>query len=60
MHAELNNIYPVLDTMKADGAPAAILGVLMNMPFKWLILPLFIFVGLLNLNLPNNEKTISY
>ncbi len=45
MHAELNNIYPVLDTMKADGAPAAILGVLMNMPLKWVILPLFIFVG---------------
>jgi len=45
MHAELNNIYPVLDTMKADGAPAAILGVLMNMPLKWIILPLFILVG---------------
>ena len=45
MHAELNNIYPVLDTMKADGAPAAIIGVLMNMPLSALILPLFVFVG---------------
>lgn len=45
MYAELNGVYPVLDTMKADGAPAAILGYLMNLPMSGLILPLFIFVG---------------
>lgn len=45
MHAELNNIYPVLETMKSQSPSAAILGFLMNMPLKWIILPLFIFVG---------------
>ena len=45
MYAELNNVYPVLDTIKASGESAAILGVLMQLPLKWLILPLFIFVG---------------
>lgn len=45
MYAELNNIYPVLDTIKADGTSAAIVGVLMNMPLTWIILPLFIFIG---------------
>lgn len=45
LHAQLNNLYPVLDVIKNQNASAAILGVLMNMPLKWLILPLFIFVG---------------
>ncbi len=45
MYAELNNLFPVLDTMKDEGAPAAILGVLMQLPMEWLILPLFVFVG---------------
>jgi len=45
MYAELNNIFPVLETMKADGAPAAILGVLMELPLKSIILPLFVLVG---------------
>ena len=45
LYAELNELYPVLETMKADGAPAAILGYLMTMPLSWLILPIFIFVG---------------
>ena len=45
MHAELNNIYPVLTTIKEQSASAAILGVLSQMPLWWLVLPLFIFVG---------------
>ena len=45
MHAELNGLFPVLDTMKNQSPSAAILGVLMGMPLKWLILPLFVFVG---------------
>ncbi|SDO68141.1 BCCT family transporter [Desulforhopalus singaporensis] len=45
MYAELHDLFPVLETMKTQGAPAAILGVLMQMPLKSLILPLFIFVG---------------
>lgn len=45
MHMELNNIYPVLATMKEQSASAAILGVLHQLPLWWLMLPLFIFVG---------------
>jgi BCCT family betaine/carnitine transporter len=45
MHAELNNLYPVLDTMKDQSASAAILGVLSQFKMQWLIMPLFIFVG---------------
>jgi len=45
MHAELNELYPVLETIKEEGAPVAILGVLLQLPMEWLILPLFVFVG---------------
>ncbi len=45
LHAELNNLYPVLDTMKEQSPSAAILGVLSTLPLWWLIFPLFIFVG---------------
>lgn len=45
LYSELNGLYPVLDTMKNESPSAAILGVLMQMPLAWLILPLFIFVG---------------
>lgn len=45
MHAELNDIFPVIEVMKNQSPSAAIIGVLMQMPMKWLILPLFIFVG---------------
>ncbi|WP_426417502.1 BCCT family transporter [Aestuariirhabdus sp. LZHN29] len=45
MYAEMNDVFPVLQTMKDDGAPAAILGVLLQLPMEWLVLPLFVFVG---------------
>lgn len=45
MHAQLNDLYPVLDTMKDQSPSAAILGVLSQLPLWWLIFPLFIFVG---------------
>jgi BCCT family betaine/carnitine transporter len=45
MYSELNGLYPMLDTIKNESASAAILGVLMQMPLNWLILPLFILVG---------------
>jgi BCCT family betaine/carnitine transporter len=45
MHSELNGLYPMLDTIKNESASAAILGLLMQMPLNWVILPLFILVG---------------
>ncbi len=45
MYMELNNIFPVLETMKDQSASAAILGVIHQLPLWWLMLPLFIFVG---------------
>lgn len=45
MYSELNGLYPMLDTIKNESASAAILGVLMQLPLDWLILPLFILVG---------------
>ncbi|MBS7663273.1 BCCT family transporter [Pseudomonas lalucatii] len=45
MHAEMNGLFPVLETMKNESPAAAILGVLMQMPMEWLLLPLFVFVG---------------
>ncbi|MDO6565275.1 BCCT family transporter [Amphritea sp. 1_MG-2023] len=45
MYAELNGLYPVIDTIKDESASVAILGVLMQLPLEWLILPLFILVG---------------
>lgn len=45
MYMELNNLYPVVDTIKEHSPSAAILGVLHQLPLGWLILPLFIFVG---------------
>ena len=43
--SELNGVFPFLDTMKNASPSAAILGVLMQLPLEWLILPLFILVG---------------
>lgn len=45
IYAELNGLYPVLDTIKNESASAAILGVMMQLPLEWLVLPLFILVG---------------
>ncbi len=45
MHMELNNLYPVLETIKSQSPSAAILGVLHELGLWWIILPLFIFVG---------------
>ncbi len=45
MHAQLNDIYPVIEVMNTQSPSAAIIGVLMQMPMKWVILALFIFVG---------------
>lgn len=45
INAEINGLYPVLDTIDEQGPAAAILGVLMQLPVQWLVLPLFVFVG---------------
>jgi betaine/carnitine transporter, BCCT family len=45
MHAEMNGLFPVLETMKNESPSAAILGVLLQLPMEWLVLPLFVFVG---------------
>ncbi|MGF1721321.1 BCCT family transporter [Vibrio kyushuensis] len=45
MYAEFNGVFPVLDTIKEQGTPAAILGVLQSLPWSALLLPLFICVG---------------
>ncbi|SHO51555.1 BCCT family transporter [Desulfopila aestuarii] len=45
MYYELNNIYPVLATIKDQSASAAILGVLHQMPLWYVVLPLFVLVG---------------
>ncbi len=45
MYAQMHDIFPVIDVMKNQSPSAAIIGVIMQLPMKWLILPLFIFVG---------------
>jgi BCCT family betaine/carnitine transporter len=45
IYSEINGLYPMIETIKNESASAAILGVLMQMPLNWLILPLFILVG---------------
>ncbi len=45
MFAEMNGAYPFLETMNNENPSAAILGVLMQLPLDWIILPLFILVG---------------
>ena len=45
LHMELNNIYPVIETIKTQSASAAIFGFLSKLPMYWLIFPLFMLVG---------------
>lgn len=45
MYFEMNGLYPFLDTVNNNSPSAGIIGVLMQLPMEWLILPLFILVG---------------
>lgn len=45
LYSELNELYPMLDTINNESPSAAIIGLLMSLPLDWFILPLFILVG---------------
>ncbi len=45
MHSELNGVFPLLETIKASGEAAGVIGLLKTLPFQWLVMPLFIFLA---------------